>query len=164
MVAEHSVRLCRSRPRGVSPVVSLTCVIWHGAWGGQMDEMGPGGGRVTAQAAGHARPHAAVGDDDGTEMDVPSRCFETLENKDRTGQRGRSPKAPCRNRCCGTVRPLIANHEVATRGRVADEAARVEWTRWELWPNRVPSGLGPNLGAGTVSRRDRCTVDSISIA
>lgn len=110
--------------------------------------------------AGDAHPHAAVGDDDRTErtpIDVSRRWI--------TGRaRGRSPTAPCRSACCQTVRPLIANHEVATSGRVADEAARVEWTRRELWPNSVPSGPGPNLGAGTVSRRDRCTVDSISIA
>lgn len=79
--------------------------------------------------AGHARPHAAVGDDDRTEMEVPSRCFETLDSED--GTEVDRPRHRVAARCCETARPLIANHEVATRGRVADEAARVEWTRWE---------------------------------
>ncbi|POS72310.1 hypothetical protein DHEL01_v209297 [Diaporthe helianthi] len=95
--------------------------------------------------AGHARPPAEVGDGDRTEMDLNGLCFGARDSKEGT-EAGR-PRHRVAATCCETGRPLVGNHEVATRGRVADEAARVEWTRWESRPNSVPSGPGPNLGA-----------------
>jgi hypothetical protein len=93
----------------------------------------------------------------GSEMEVPSRCFERLDNQDRTAQH--SGKRQIADDtvlqylldCPPTT--LIANHEVATRGRVADEAARVEWTRWELWPNSVASG--PRAQSGSQNSKQK---------